>query len=167
MQHVVDEALHVHGQHGSDDLDALAECLGIAVYDVLDAEHLTEIYFPDLSAIVLRPCLPAFQRRYLLAHALGHHVLHRAVARDFLRVHLLEQGGSAGDAQIRQAENEADLFASYLVVPEAKLQPLLARPWSTHSGDLVQQLAIELQFPPEPLRIRLVYERSRRQRNQR
>lgn len=169
MQHVVDEALHLYSQHGSDDPDALAERLGIGVYDVLDADHLTEIYFPDLRAIVLRPGMPAFQRRYLLAHALGHHVLHRTdEAHDYLKLHLLARdAGKHVDPRIKRAESEADLFASYLLIPEAKLQPLLARPWTQQAGDVVQQLSIELQFPPEPMRVRLAYERSRRARNQR
>ena len=77
MDRVIEAASRIAAKYGAEDLDSLAERLGVAVYDLLETERLKELYFPNLKAIALRPGLPLHERRFLLAHGLGHHVLHR------------------------------------------------------------------------------------------
>ena len=131
------------------------------MYDLLETERLKELYFPNLKSIALRPGLPRHERRFLLAHGLGHHVLHRDGAdRDFLKHHAAGKKSSSplDQSNFAKLENEADLFASYLLVAEAALRPLLDAQSIQTSDDPVTQLAIEFQVPTEAIRVRLVYE---------
>lgn len=167
MDRAVDEASHLYSRYGADDLESVARQLGIAVYDFLEATHLREVYFPELKAIVVRPAVPRHERRYLIAHALGHHVLHASgPARhslDYLRLHMQRtEQSSEQQALVTRIEREADLFAGYLLVPSETLEPVLAEAWVGESNNPALQLAIEFQVPLEPMRLRLAYERSRR-----
>lgn len=168
MERAVDEASHLYSRFGAEDLETVACRMGIAVYDFLEAAHLREVYFPELKAIVIRPGLPRHERRYLIAHALGHHMLHTdGPARhslDYIRLHL--RSTSEEDREQRtlltRIEREADLFAGYLLVPSEVMDPVLDERWVRESEHPALQLAIEFQVPLEPMRLRLAYERSRR-----
>jgi Zn-dependent peptidase ImmA (M78 family) len=168
MDHIIDEASSLYAKYGADDLDMVAGKLGLTVYDLLDAEHLNEVYFPRLGAIVVKPGLPSYLRRFLVGHSLGHHLLHRQQAADYLRFHLRRPATGSDPAwhKMHQLETEADLFAAFLLVPEHRLQPVVKLPWFKQSTDPVLELAIEFQVPPEVMRVRLVYEGCRSLRNQ-
>lgn len=71
MDRIVHEASSLADQFGTEHLEKVAEKLGMAVFYLLDTEHLKEAYFPELKAVALQPGLPGYERRYLLAHALG------------------------------------------------------------------------------------------------
>lgn len=164
MDRIIEAASRIVARYDCDNLDTLAERLGVAVYDLLEANGLNELYFPNLKSIALRPGMPLHERRFLLAHGLGHHVLHRdGSARDFLKYHATGKSGSSPLDQsfFAKLESEADLFASYLLVPEATLKPLLDSESINTSEDPVTQLAIEFQVPTEAIRVRLVYEACR------
>lgn len=172
MERAVDEASHLYSTFGADDLEAVAGRMGIAVYDFLGATHLREVYFPELKAIVIRPRVPRHERRYLIAHALGHHVLHAdGPARhslDYLRLHIRDVEETEEQRRLlTRVEREADLFAGYLLVPREALEPVLTEHWVEESADPALQLAIEFQVPLEPMRLRLAYEHSRRLSNHR
>lgn len=161
MDRVIEAASRIAAEYGADDLDTLAQRLGVAVYDLLETEHLKELYFPNLKAIALRPGLVLHERRFLLAHGLGHHVLHGdGVDRDFLKHHASgkERSSPIEQSNFAKLECEADLFASYLLVPGAALRPFLDSESVQTSDDPVTQLAIEFQVPTEAIRVRLVYE---------
>ena len=81
-------------------------------------------------------------------------------ARDFLKYHAAGRGSSSplDQSSLAKLESEADLFASYLLVPEAALRPLLDSESIKANDDPVTQLAIEFQVPTEAIRVRLVYE---------
>lgn len=118
--------------------------------------------------MALRPGLPGYERRYSLAHALGHHLFHKdAQSIDYLRFHSLTPGAPSEEeqAQIAEVESEADLFAAYLLVPHEKLAPYLEREEIWKDSDPAQSLALEFRVPVEAMRIRLVYERCLRLRN--
>ena len=135
--------------------------ISLKCYDLLETEHLRELYLPNLKSIALRPGLPLHERRFLLAHGLGHHVLHReGAARDYLKYHAEGKGSSSPlyQSDLARLESEADLFASCLLVPEAALRPLLDSDSIKNGDDPVTQLAIEFQVPTEAIRVRLVYE---------
>lgn len=77
MDAIIEEANTVNRKYGSDDLDYVAEKLGAEIHEDLRSESTREVYFPDLQAIVIRPGLPRHERKYLIAHALGHLLFHR------------------------------------------------------------------------------------------
>lgn len=159
MDHVIEAASEITAKYGSVNLDILAERLGVAVYDLLETDRLRELYLPNLKSIAIRPGLPQHERRFLLAHGLGHHVLHReGVAGEFLKKNAASAGSLSPleQSDLARLESEADLFASYLLVPEAALRPLLDS--ENANDDPVTQLAIEFQVPTEAMRVRLVYE---------
>ncbi len=161
MEHVIEAASRIAAKYGSENIDTLAEQLGVTVYDLLETERLKELYFPHLKSIALRPGLPRHERSFLLAHGLGHHILHREGAdRDFLKHHAAGTGSSSplDQSNFAKLESEADLFASYLLVPELALRPFLYSESIQTSDDPVTQLAIEFQVPTEAIRVRLVYE---------
>lgn len=161
MDRVVEAASSIAAKYGVENLDILADQLGVAVYDLLESECLRELYLPNLKSIALRPGLPLHERRFLLAHGLGHHVLHReGAARDFLKYHAAGRSSLSplDQSNLARLENEADLFASYLLVSEAALRPLLDSESIKTGDDPVTQLAIEFQVPREAIRVRLVYE---------
>ena len=161
MENVVDAASQIAAKYGAENLDTLAERLGVAVYDLLETDRLRELYLPNLKSIALRPGMPLHERRFLLAHGLGHHVLHReGTARDILTHHAEGRGDASplNLSNLARLENEADLFASYLLVPEVALGPLLDSESIRASDDPVTQLAIEFRVPTEAIRVRLVYE---------
>lgn len=161
MDHIIEAASRIAAKYGVDNLDTIAERLGVTVYDLLETGRLKELYLPNLKSIALRPGMPLHERRFVLAHGLGHHVLHReGTARDFLMYHAAGKGSSSplDQSEFAKLENEADLFASYLLVPEVALRPLLDSESIMASEDPVTQLAIEFQVPAEAIRVRLVYE---------
>ena len=161
MDRVVEAASRIAAKYGAENLDTLAERLGVAIYDLLETERLRELYLPNLKSIALRPGLPQHERRFLLAHGLGHHVLHRdGASRDYLKHHAAGRGSSSplDQSNFAKLESEADLFASYLLVPEAALRPILDSESIKTNDDPVTQLAIEFQVPTEAIRVRLVYE---------
>jgi len=168
MDRVIEAASRIAAKYGADNLDTLAQRLGVAVYDLLETERLKELYFPNLKSIALRPGLPRHERRFLLAHGLGHHVLHRdGVDRDFLKHHAAgkESTSPLEQSNFAKLESEADLFASYLLVPELALRPFLDSEPIKASDDPVTQLAIEFQVPTEAIRVRLVYEACKNRPN--
>ena len=164
MDRIVEAASRIAAKYGAENLDTLAERLGVAVYDLLETGRLKELYLPNLKSIALRPGLPLHERRFLLAHGLGHHVLHReGAAKDFLKFHATGKGSLSplDQSNLSRLESEADLFASYLLVPEAALRPILDSESMKTNDDPVTQLAIEFQVPAEAIRVRLVYEACR------
>ena len=168
MDRIIEAASRIAAKYGSGDLDNVARRLGVTVYDLLEADRLRELYLPNLRSIALRPGLPLHERRFLLAHGLGHHVLHREVAaRNYLKHHATGRGSSSpiDQSNLARLENESDLFASYLLVPEAALRPLLDSESIKTHDDPVTQLAVEFQVPTEAIRIRLVYEACRNRRD--
>ena len=161
MDSVIEAASRITAKYDVDNLDILAERLGVAVYDLLETERLRELYLPNLKSIALRPGMSPHERRFLLAHGLGHHVLPReGAAGDSLKRYAEGRGGASPleQSNLARLESEADLFASYLMVPEVALRPLLESEPIKSGDDPVTQLAIEFQVPIEAMRVRLVYE---------
>lgn len=165
MDRIIEAAHRTYQQYGSDDLDYVAEKLGAEIHEKLDTERLKEVYFPDLRSIVVKPGLPKHERRYLLAHAMGHHLFHQQEANGKeVSFHQEVSCGSLklGRLELPQTEREADLFAGYLLVPEVKLRPVLQQGWVREEADPVLKLALEFQVPVELMLERLVFEGLRR-----
>lgn len=163
MDRIIEEAQKVYNQYGSDDLDYVAEKLGAEVHENLEAGHLKEVYFPDLRTVVLRPGLPSHERNYLLGHALGHHLFHQKEGQQLGSFQQEVTCGTLGLGRLSTpvTEREADLFAAYLLVPEAKLRPLL-QGWIRESEDPVLSLALEFRVPVDLMLGRLAFEGLRK-----
>ena len=98
-----------------------------------------------------------YERKYLIAHALGHHLFHRKdVFRDYISLHEKGIFGSLelGRFEIATKEREADIFAAYFLIPEEKLKLILEEEWLRP----IPQLAEEFQVPEELMRKRLKFE---------
>jgi Zn-dependent peptidase ImmA (M78 family) len=165
MERIIEEAGRIYQQYGSEDLDYLAQKLGVGVQELLDSDSLKEAYFADLKTIVLRPGLARHERSYLIAHGLGHHLFHGGDHnQDFVGLHQDRHCGLLAAEQIEapKVEREADLFAAYLLIPEVKLRPLLQQGWVRASEDPVLGLALEFRVPVALMRERLVLEGIRR-----
>jgi Zn-dependent peptidase ImmA (M78 family) len=165
MRQIITRAKALHQKYGLKGPDVIAERLGARIFEVLETQHVREVYFPSLKAIAIRPSLPHYERAYLLAHGLGHHILHASgLHRDFVHMHVKGVFGSLewGRIEILRREREADLFACYLLIPDSQLQPLLDEDWVRESNDLVWQLAVEFEVPKELMRQRLEFEQLKR-----
>jgi Zn-dependent peptidase ImmA (M78 family) len=97
-----------------DDPEKIAEALGLIVLEEELAGRLREIYFGD--AIVVRRDLPGPVKRELLAHAIGHHVMHAGN-----HLALEDRTYSFGNHH----EKQADVFGAFLLVPEEELSKKL------------------------------------------
>lgn len=114
MRRAIQQAGEVTRRYGRE-LDLITQDLGLVVLEEPLVGRLREIYFGD--AIVLRSDLAAEEKRELLAHAIGHHVMHAGN-------HLSLQGRNYSFGNYH--EKQADVFAAWLLIPEAELEPLLA-----------------------------------------
>ena len=102
-----------------------------------------------------------YERKYLIAHALGHHLFHRTdLFRDYISLHEKGIFGSLelGRIEIATKEREADLFAAYFLIPEKKLKAILKKEWVKESPNPIPQLAEKFQVPEELMRKRLEFE---------
>lgn len=161
MERIIDEANAIYQKYGTGDLDYIAQRLGVEIHEQLKARDLKEVYFPDLEAMVIRPGLARHERNYLLAHGLGHHLLHRT-ATDGQRASFHEELAcgnlTMGRRQPSRTEREADLFAAFLLIPEIKLKPMLGQEWIAEAEDPELKLALEFQVPVELMRERLIFQ---------
>jgi Zn-dependent peptidase ImmA (M78 family) len=157
MNWIIKKVKEIHQKYEINDLDLLASELGAEIYEILDTKDIKEVYFPDLKAIAIKPNLHPYERNYLIAHALGHHLLHQVgLHRDFIRLHEEGLWGSfaRGRIEIARKEREADIFAAYLLIPEEKLNSLLK------IEDIsISELAEEFQVPEELVEKRLEFKK--------
>lgn len=162
MNSIVQKAKELYKKYGSEELDLLVLKLGAKLYEILETKKIKEVYFPDLKAIVIKPGLHPWERNYLIAHALGHHLFHRIGSnRDYISLH--EEGLlghlELGKSQIAKKEREADMFAAYYLIPKEKLNSLLREDWLNDSLDPTSELAEEFQVPEELVKKRLEFEK--------
>jgi Zn-dependent peptidase ImmA (M78 family) len=106
--------------------------------------------------------LHPYERKYLIAHALSHHLFHKKdLFRDYIS--LQERGifGSLelGRIEIESKEREADLFAAYFLIPGEKLKLILKEDWLRKSSNPIPQLAEMFKVPEELMRKRLEFKK--------
>jgi hypothetical protein len=80
MERIIEEAARLYQQYGGEDLDYLAQRLGVRVREVAWLEEQKEAYFHEFKTVMLRPGLPRHERNFLLAHGLGHHLFDNPAA---------------------------------------------------------------------------------------
>ena len=162
MIRIIQKASQIYKKYGSKGLDFIALKLGVDIHEVLETENIEEVYFPDLEAIALKPNLDFPRRNYLICHALGHHLFHRAsLWRDYINLHENGLFGSLeiGMSEIGRKEKEADLFAAYFLIPQEKLNPILTQDWFKESSNQIAALVKEFQVPEELAIKRLEFEK--------
>ena len=106
-----------------------------------------------------------YERKYLIAHALGHHLFHRKdVFRDYISLHEKGIFGSLdlGRIEIESKEREADLFAAFFLIPEKKSKLILEEERLRKSSNPIPELAEKFQVPEELMRKRLEFEKMER-----
>ena len=165
MEEIIKKARSLARELPFEGIEELSFELGAEIYEILEGENIQEVYFPELKAIALKRGLHPYLKRYLIAHALGHHLFHqKGLQRNYLLLH--ERGflGSLeqGRIEIERREREADLFASHLLIPEEKLNSLLKEDWVKGAPfeEVISYLAEEFQVPPELVKIRLEFEKA-------
>lgn len=101
-------------KYKTNDPEKILKKLGVEVLCIPMDGRVKELYFKD--HIVLKEGLEKEESRQLLAHALGHHLLH-AGNHLILKTRKYTFGN--------HHEKQADVFAAYLLMPEKKLEKLI------------------------------------------
>jgi Zn-dependent peptidase ImmA (M78 family) len=105
--------------------------------------------------------LHPYERKYLVAHALSHHLFHRkGLFRDYVSLHEKGIFGSLelGRIEIATKEREADMFAAYFLIPNENLKAILEKERVKKSSNPIPELAEEFQVPEELMKKRLEFE---------
>ena len=114
MNRVIEQANQIRGKYGND-LDQIAESLGLNVISQKMEGRLREFYFS--GSIVISEDLSKREKRELVAHAIGHHMLHAGN-------HLAMQKRIYSFGNYH--EKQANVFAACLLMPAKKLSRLIA-----------------------------------------
>src|SRR3990172_8155793 len=113
MRTAIDRANETYRKYGNY-LHKLCNSLGLILIEEDLEGRLKEVYFGD--SIVIRRDLPYPEKRELVAHAIGHHLMHAGN-----HLSMQERVYSFGNYHERQA----NVFAACLLLPEDKLQEAL------------------------------------------
>jgi hypothetical protein len=119
------------------DVDAIADDAGVeVVYAALDGCEATLMGYKGRATATVRPNSVRGRERFSVAHELGHWTLHRG--RSFrCRVEEPDQNLQHN----REAEKQADSFASHLLMPSALFNPAIAatkRPGFKELGEVAR-----------------------------
>jgi Zn-dependent peptidase ImmA (M78 family) len=137
MKTAVQTAEGIYAKFGND-LERIISELGLIVLEEELAGRLSEVYFGD--AIVVRRDLPRAVKRELIAHAIGHHLMHAGN-------HLTLQDHTYSFGNYH--EKQANVFAAWLLVPEHTLTKKL------EAGRSVPDLAHDFGVTDELMLFRL------------
>jgi len=110
MRTAIDRANEIYSKHGNH-LHKLCSSLGLMLIEEDLGGRLKEVYFGD--SIVIRKDLAYPEKRELVAHAIGHHLMHSGN-----HLSMQKRVYSFGNYHERQA----NVFAACLLMPEEKLQ---------------------------------------------
>ena len=138
MNRVIEQANRIREMYGND-LDQIADSLGLNVISKKMEGRLTEFYFR--GSIVIGEDLSAKEKRELVAHAIGHHLLHAGN-------HLAMQKRIYSFGNYH--EKQANAFAACLLIPLSKLSRLMA------DRARIDEMADHFQVREEVVRLRLM-----------
>ena len=138
MNRVINQANQIRGRYGNN-LDQIADSLGLNVIPQKMEGRLREFYFT--GSIVISEDLSRREKRELVAHAIGHHLLHAGN-------HLAMQKRIYSFGNYH--EKQANVFAACLLMPTAELKRVLkVRP-------RIDEIADHFQVTEELVRLRLM-----------
>lgn len=131
-------AQEVWDQYGSRDPERLYKLLDLALYTCPDFQELKGMYVwvADRPCVFIKADLSRTRRQLILAHELGHHLLHQ----DLLKGLKILQDHSFMD-MASQPEIEANLFAADLLLPDQEFLDL------AEAGNSLDQLALAFEQP--------------------
>lgn len=126
-------AQEILAQYASRDPERLYKPLGLSLYTCPDFQDLKGMYVwvEDRPCVFIKADLPRSHRDLILAHELGHHLLHQ----DLLAGLKILQDHSFMD-MASQPEIEANLFAADLLIPDQDFLDL------AEAGSSLDQLAV-------------------------
>jgi Zn-dependent peptidase ImmA (M78 family) len=139
VKHVIEKANRIYEKFGSD-LDQITESLGLVVMYEKLAGRLREVYVGQSNSIVIRSDLPKREKRELVAHAVGHHLLHAGN-------HLAMQKRIYSFGNYH--EKQANVFAACLLIPLASLLRLM------NERARIDEMAVHFGVREELVRLRL------------
>ncbi|MHB9053613.1 MAG: ImmA/IrrE family metallo-endopeptidase [Thermoleophilia bacterium] len=137
MKRVIDQANRISRAYGND-LDQIAESLGLNVISQKMEGRLREFYFS--GTIVINQNLSNRERRELVAHAIGHHLLHAGN-------HLAMQKRIYSFGNYH--EKQANVFAACLLMPLDRLAGYIS------SRSRIDEIANNFQVREQLVRMRL------------
>lgn len=137
MNRVIELAEEIRREYGTD-LDTIAESLGLSVIGEKLEGRLTEFYVP--GSIVVNSELSNRKKRELVAHAIGHHLLHAGN-------HLAMQKRIYSFGNYH--EKQANVFAACLLMPHAELSRFIS------DRSRIDEIANHFQVQEELVRLRL------------
>lgn len=154
MNNILKKARQIYQKYGNCDLELIVDKLKAKLFEYPLGKVVKEVYFKDLKAIVVDSDLHPYRKRHLISHALGHHLFHGKRKANYF---VDEDKNLLDSVKIRVKENEAERFAAYLLIPEARLRAALKEEWVAESQNPIQTLADEFQVPEELMRKRLEF----------
>lgn len=137
MQRAIQKAKETYNKYGND-LEFITDELGLLVIEEPLKGRLKEVYFGD--SIVVRRDLPKTEKRDLIAHAIGHHLMHAGN-------HWSQQKRvySFGNYHERQA----NVFAVFLLVPEILFENHIKNKSAVH------EIAAAFDIPENTAKLRM------------
>ena len=152
MRIAIEKAKEIYNQYGND-LFRISEAFDLTIIEEELKGRLKEVYFGD--SIVIRKDLSEEEKRELIAHALGHHLMHAGN-------HLSMQNRvySFGNYHERQA----NVFAAYLLITTKELENNLYP--EIMPSDLAQKFEVTEKFIEFRLKLRSYFERAMENKNQ-
>lgn len=156
MNWIIQKANQIYKKYGYDDLGFVVAQLKAKLLEIPIGEIVKEVYFKDLKVIAIDPDLHPYQKRHLIAHALAHHLFHQKRRANYF---VDQDKNFLKGLKVREHEREAETFAAYFLIPEEKLNSILAEDWFKESRSQIPELAEEFQVPEELMRKRLEFEK--------
>lgn len=137
MNRAIEQANTIHGIYGND-LDQIAQSLGLNVIPQKMEGRLREFYFS--GSIVISASLSNREKRELVAHAIGHHLLHAGN-------HLAMQKRIYSFGNYH--EKQANVFAACLLMPLETLAVFIS------NRSRIDEIANHFQVQEELVKLRL------------
>lgn len=153
-----EELLQKHGTKIPVHILTIAQSLGITVRDEEFEEEVSGILIVQESGHVMgvNSKHPLYRRRFTIAHEIGHFVLHREQSRVFIDGSRTFHRNPESRKVNQTHEREANLFAAYLLMPEAELRKYLERkPLDPKDETALSRMAKYFYVSPEALTIHL------------
>ena len=139
MKRVVQKANRINEEFGND-LDQIAESLGLAIIYEKMTGSFREVYFQEASSIVIREDLHRREKRELIAHAIAHDLLHAGN-----HMAMQKRIYSFGNYH----EKQANIFAACLLMPSEEFEAFIK------NKPRIDEIANHFQVMEELARLRI------------
>lgn len=145
MYVAIQKAKETYEKYGND-LNEVCETLGLGILEQDLRGRLKEIYYGDYIAI--RKDLRESEKRELIAHALGHHLLHAGN-----HYSIQKRKYTFGNLH----EKQANVFSAYFLMPKRKLDNRLKG--GDRPDEIAEHFGVTEDLVNLRLKLRLAYEK--------